>query len=182
MNLKKLSFLLLTLYLLVGFSSCGSDGDDLDVIDGTNGTESAIVGSWSHTKVEFEIEGKHKEFVKALRESSKEIGKTYRASVVFNSDGSYQLNETMDGESNEERGTYMFQNGKLHTIDRIEGETTIYSVFKSGKSLILSEDATQEYNNGLREMLEESGIHISESELQEYKLSKFLMKVTFAPK
>ena len=139
MKLRKLFFLLVSIALVAGFSSC-SDDDDI-----------SIVGDWTYTQGNNEavVETTNAEYTTLLKEYF--LGHLIDSDHVFrcNADGTYEVIVKEGGENVVDyEGTYSFSNGKLKMDydSNGEGGSTI-NVTLTQHSLSLEDDETARYND-----------------------------------
>tara|TARA_B100000579_G_scaffold358136_1_gene314384 strand:- start:53 stop:445 length:393 start_codon:yes stop_codon:yes gene_type:complete len=114
------------LSMLLVFSFLFTIGCEDD--DATN----PLVGVWNMTSMVYVNDGET---------TNIDASNDYSIVMIFNEDGTYSNQGTMDGVGHSESGTWSTQGNKLTTI--VEGETTIWDYTLSGSSLSISltEDA-----------------------------------------
>lgn len=139
MKTTKSLLLALVAVLLVGFSSCKNDPEDL------------IIGTWKYNNIEVEISPSDPTtdaFIKAaIKGMTAEMGLETGASITFNNDGTCTTSYMDEGKPQLESTKYSIQGDKL-TIG--EGDDVLTSTFQvKKKELRIIQDAT--------DMLEEYG-------------------------
>lgn len=169
MNVNKLFLVLFSFILFIGFSSCGDDDDKYVDISSAND----IIGTWQITKATFEVEGKNKNAVSALKQSLKPLENDYKGTYTFNSDGTFESKETALNETHLEHGTYTVSNSTIYMYEESTGIRVTCKAAMLNGSLVLIFDGT----DLVEEELNKEGMSLSQ-----LQITKIAVRMTFSRK
>jgi hypothetical protein len=118
--MKLRNFLFIAVAILVGFSSCSKDDDEL------------IIGTWKYDTMKFEIETTDPTMTAFMKIMLEVMASQMDMTLTFKDNGTYTSTTSMAGMGSEtETGTYKFEKGKLI----MDGEAINYELSKKRLTL-----------------------------------------------
>lgn len=183
MKLNKLFFILLSVSVLVSFSSCGSDDD--------NFSESDLFGTWGTTKVKASISTNNSRATKLINAFLSEFESEGQL-FTFYEDGIYEEKDLSEYPYPYSSGTYRVKGNKLYLKEDGQPEEDMYVVSVSKNNLTMTanydpgidlveylwEELSAEEFNLVEDLFQDAGIDIYSVRLTNVNVVASLVKTS----